>query len=316
MLKHTSISNNVKPKQKTLWREIYNNKETYLFLLPAIVFFAIFAYAPMYGILIAFQDYMVGDSFITGNWVGLAHFREIFSDQMFWQAFKNTLIISFMNILIGFPAPIILAVLFSEIRDSKYRRVLQTIFTFPNFLSWVILGGIFINFFSSQGIVNQLLQLFGMPTYEFLSDTRLIRPILYLTNIWKGVGWSSILYLAAIANISPELYEAATMDGANRFQRIRHITWPGLSSTVTVLLILAVGDVMNAGFDQIFNLSNAVVRSATEIIDTYIYHITFAATMVDYSYSTAVGLFKGIINFTLLYSANTISKKIGEGGIV
>jgi putative aldouronate transport system permease protein len=308
-----------KPKsanaKKSLLREIYRNKYTYILLLPAIVFFAIFAYVPMYGIVLAFKDYMVGDSIMGSPWIGLANFKELFQDTAFWHAFLNTLRISFMNILIGFPVPIILAMAFNELKENGYRKFLQTIFTFPNFLSWVILGGIFINFFSSNGVINQLLSVIGLQRYEFLANSNLIRPILYVTNIWKGAGWGSIVYLAAISNISPEIYEAATMDGANRFQKLFHITWPGIKSTAVVLLILAVGGVMNGGFDQIFNLSNSVVQDATEIIDTYIYRITFGATMVNYGYSTAVGLFKGVINFTLLFTANKIANMLGERGI-
>jgi len=268
----------------------------------------------MYGIVLAFKEYHASKGILGSPFIGFKNFEYILKDFEFWQAFKNTLIISFGRIAFQFPVPIILALLINELKEGKYKKFLQTTYTFPHFLSWVIISGIVINILGSDGAINNLLSVLGLEKMLFLAQKKLFRPLLYFTANWKGAGWSSIIYLASISSINPELYEAAKIDGANRFQRMYHITWPGIKSTVVILLILSVGGIMNAGFDQVFNLYNGAVLSVSDIIDTYIYRITFQ-TGSDFGFSTAVGLFKSVINFLLLVSCDRIVKLMGEEGI-
>ena len=209
----------------------------------------------------------------------------------------------------------VLALLLNELRSRHYKNTLQVIYTFPNFLSWVIVGGLMTTIFAGEGVINSLIRASGGQTYGFLTDKSLIRPLLYATSIWKGTGWSAILYLAGIAGISPELYEAAEVDGANRFHKMWYITWPEIRSTAVILLILAFGGIMSKGYDQILNMTNAVVRDAAETIDTYIYRITFQEKP-KYGFSTAIGLSKSVINFAFLLLANKLAKALGEGGIM
>uniref|UniRef100_UPI000584C1CA ABC transporter permease n=1 Tax=Caldicellulosiruptor sp. F32 TaxID=1214564 RepID=UPI000584C1CA len=225
----------------------------------------IFCYIPMYGVTLAFKEYDYAKGILHSPWVGLRNFEFILMEPEFWQAFRNTIIISFGKLITGFPAPIILAILLNELREGRYKKSLQTIYTFPHFLSWVIVAGIIKNLFSSDGAINNALVALGFQKYSFLADARLFRPLLYISEIWKESGWSSIIYLAAISGIDPELYEAAYIDGANRWQRIRYITWPGIKPTAVLLFVLAVGNCMNAGFDQIFNLYNPLVYETGDI---------------------------------------------------
>ncbi|MEG6613541.1 ABC transporter permease subunit [Pseudoclostridium thermosuccinogenes] len=301
-------------KRRSLFREILLNKYIYLLLLPGVAFYIIFSYIPMYGVTLAFKQFIIKKGILGSPWVGFRNFEYILGEPEFWKVFKNTLIISFGRIITGFPVPIIFAILFNELREGAYKKGLQTVYTFPHFLSWVIIAGIVRNLFSNDGAINNLLFLLGAEKYNFLASNNLFRPLLFITDIWKEAGWSSIIYLATIAGISPELYEAASIDGANRFQRIIHITWPELRSTVVLLLILAVGNCMNAGFDQVYNLYNPLVYDSGDIIDTYVFRITFL-TNPDFGVSTAVGLFKSFINMFLLIAADRFLKLIGERGI-
>lgn len=280
-----------------------------------MAFLIIFAYVPMYGVILAFKTFMVNEGIWGSPWVGLDNFANVFNDSMFWGAFFNTFRMGFFYIVTGFPAPILLALLLNEVASAKYKKTLQTIYTFPNFLSWVIVGGLMVNFLSANGVVNTVLDSMGFDRYEFLSDTALVRPLLYMTNIWKGTGWGAIIYLAAIASINPELYEAAIVDGASRFQRAIYITLPCITSTAVILLILSIGGIMNYGFDQILNMTNPIVRDATEVMDTYIYNVTFNSAAFDYGFSTATGLFKSVLNFAFLISADRIAKMLSGGGL-
>ena len=287
----------------------------YLLLLPGVLFYIIFSYIPMYGVTLAFKEYQIKPGIIGSPWIGFANFQNIFILDDFWTAFYNTLIISFQRLAIEFPIPIILALLLNEVRNAHLKRLFQTVYTFPNFLSWIVVSGIAFSVLSDDGVLNQILVTLGEQKQSLLMDASWFRPLLYMTSIWKSAGWSSIIYLAAITSINPELYEAATIDGATRLQQLVHITWPGIRSTTAILFILAIGNVMNAGFDQIFNMYNASVYSTADIIDTYIYRRTFQLGS-DFGTSTAVGLFKSLINMALLLLANLSVKKIGEEGIV
>ncbi len=303
--------------RRTLWRRIVKNRWTYLFLLPGIAFMILFCYVPMYGLTLAFKDFKISAGILGSPWSDpiYKNFVTMIGQDAFWRAFFNTFRMGFWYIVTGFPAPILLAFLLNELRGRRYKKVLQTVYTFPNFLSWVIIGGLMTTLFSSDGFVNMIIRALGGEAYGFLTDTSLIRPMLYATNVWKGAGWSAILYLAAMAGISPELYEAAEVDGANRFHKMLYITWPGIKPTAVILLILAFGGIMNNGFDQILNMVNPVVQDAAENIDTYIYRKTFK-DKPNYGFSTAMGLSKSVINFVFLLAANKIAKLLGEGGVM
>lgn len=303
--------------QKPLWLRIKKNRWTYLFLLPGVAFLILFCYVPMYGLTLAFKDFKISAGILGSPWADpiYKNFVSMWKEEAFWAAFFNTFRMGFWYILTGFPAPILLALLLNELRMRKFQKILQTIFTFPNFLSWVIVGGLMTTLFSSEGFINGIILACGGEPYSFLTNSELIRPLLYGSNVWKGAGWSAILYLAAIAGISPELYEAAEVDGANRYQKMLYITWPGIRSTAVILLVLAFGGIMNGGFDQILNMVNPVVRDAAENIDTYIYRKTFL-DKPNYGFSTAMGLSKSVINFVFLLAANKLAKLFGEGGVM
>lgn len=302
-------------KKRSILREIGRYRYIYILLIPGLIYFFVFKYMPMYGVILAFKDYSPSQGILGSDWVGLEHFRSLMIEPEFKTAFLNTLIISFMKILIGFPFPIILSLLINELRMRKLKRTLQTVYTFGHFLSWVVVAGIAQNLLSSNGAINNLLTAVGAEKIDFLTNKSIFRWLLVFSDIWKESGWSTILYLAAIMGIDTSLYEAATVDGANRFQKMVHITWPGIAPTVIVLLTLAVGNIMEAGFQQVFTMYNPAVYSVADILDTYVYRITFQRAS-DFGFSTAVGLFKGVINMILLLTANFISKRLGYKSIV
>jgi putative aldouronate transport system permease protein len=301
--------------QNNLWKRVREYRYLYLLLLPLIAFYLIFSYVPMYGITLAFKTFDYSKGIIGSPWNGFQNFREVFADVDFLNAFRNTVVISLGRLLIEFPVPIVLALLLNEISKSRLKRVYQTILTFPHFLSWVVLSGIIISIFSDQGTANQILGVLGMEKNQVLAQNGSFVALLFISNIWKEAGWSTILYLASIAGINPELYEAAVIDGANRFQQMKAITWPTVKSTALILLILAVGNVMNGGFDQIFNMYNPGVYERADIIDTFVYRSAFTDSS-GFGFTTTVGLMKSVVNFILLYGTNAIVKAMGgEGGI-
>jgi putative aldouronate transport system permease protein len=262
----------------------------------------------MYGLLMAFKNYNASLGVLGSPWVGLENFQRIFITPRAIDAILNTVKISLFRIIFEFPVPIVLAIMFNEMKSIRLKRIYQTVFTFPHFLSWVIIAPIIKTFFGEYGAANYILNLLGINKISFLSSPSIFFPLIFLTANWKEAGWSMIIYMAAIAGINCELYEAAIVDGANRLQRIWYVTLPGIKSTMIVLLILAVGNSMNGGFDQLFNLRNPVVRSVSDIIDTYVYDITFLA-VPNYSFSTAVGMFKSVVNALLLITANYVAVK-------
>lgn len=301
-------------QKKSLGKRMLLNWQVYLLLLPGLIWYTIFCYIPIGGLSLAFKDYKANLGIWGSPWVGLANYDFVMRDPDFFQALGNTIVISLSRLVFQFPVPIILALLINEIRSTRYRKVLQTVFTFPHFLSWVIIASIMLNLLGNSGSVNSLIKLFGGEPVNFLGDETLFRPMLYISENWKSAGWSAIIYMAAIAGIDTEQYEAATIDGAGRFHKMIYITLPSIKATIVVMFILAVGGIMNAGFDQIFNLSNAAVRDVSDILDTYIYRITFQSS-ADFSFSTAIALFKSIINFIFLISCDRISKLVGETGL-
>ena len=309
---------NVKKKKgdsKLLRKRIWKARYIYLMLLPGIIWFLVWCYLPMDGIILAFKQYNARLGILGSPFVGLRNFERIFITPAAIQSIKNTLQISLTRLVVEFPVPILVALLLNEIRHKYGKKFLQTIFTFPHFMSWVIVAVVVQNFFSANGFVNQILNTFGAEPISVLSDKVLFRPLLYLTSNWKEAGWSAIIYLAAITGVDQSLYEAAEIDGASRFQRAWHITLGCIRPTIVIMFIMAVGNTMNAGFDQIFNMQNDVVKDVARIIDTYVYEITFQ-TAPDYGFSAAVGILKSGVNLILMFLANFVCRKISGTGLI
>ena len=300
-----------------LLRAIRKNYFYYLMALPGFVYFLIFHYIPMFGIIIAFKDvtpFSSVNDILTGPWVGFAHFEEFFHSYFFWNVLENTLIISGLKLLVGFPAPIILALLINEVRHVFLKRTVQTISYVPHFLSMVIVAGLVISLTSPEGgLINQAVVLFGGRPHPFLGDPKYFRWILVATSLWQDIGWGSILYLAAMVNIDPQLYEAAMIDGANKWQQIWAVTLPGIRLVIVILLIFAIGGILNAGFEQVLLLYSPAVYSVGDIIDTFVYRRGLLE--MQYSFATAVGLFKSVFAMFLLLGANWIAHRLGEEGI-
>ena len=313
---------------KLLGKIVWRFRWIYLFMIgPALSLIILFRYMPMPGIFLAFQTFKptfggssIYDFLISSEFVGLQHFRRMLIEPGFWTAMNNTVIISLMKLAIGFPFPILLALMINEVYTRKYKRFMQTVFTFPHFLSWVVVAGIMLNIFGDSGMIKKIAVLFDgtlQNNWNFLYNTHIFRWFLVFTDIWKGAGWGTILYLAAITSVDQSLYEAATVDGCGRIKRIIHITMPGIVGMIVIMFILSVGNIMNANFDQVFNLYSAPVHPVGDVIDTYIYRLTFqSSTMMDYGFTTAVGLFKTVINFALLVTANFVARKAGHDGIM
>ena len=298
----------------SLVSRILKSWQLYLILIPGLLWYTVFAYIPMYGLTLAFRTYRADLGIWGSPWVGLQNFEFVFRDPNFWRALRNTFEISIQRLIFQFPVPILIALFLNEINRPGYKRFLQTIFTFPNFLSWVIVASIILNLLGHHGFVNNLLRFAGFDAFNFLGNPGIFRPMLYITENWRSAGWGAIIYLAAISGIDMEQYESATVDGATRFQKMLYITLPGIKPTIVVLFILAVGGIMNGGFDQIFNLGNPAVRDVSDILDTYIYRITFQAA-ADFSFSTAISLFRSVINFTFLIACDRIARRLGEHGL-
>ena len=297
-------------------RQVWNCRLLYLMIIPLIVWYVMFCYVPMAGLYLAFEDFSYKGGIWGSKWVGLANFEAILTDSEFLRAFRNTLIFSFGKLLLQFPAAIILALALNEIRQPRLKKIYQTVFTFPHFISWVVMAGILKNMFASNGVINQLLTVAGMETVSPLLSMSGFRPFIWLSNIWKEVGWDTIIYMAALAGIDPGLYEAAEIDGANRWRKIWHITLPGIRSTILIMLILEIGRVMTTGasFDQVFNLYSPPIYEVSDTIDTYIYRTSFNGTK-DFGYTTAVGLFKSVLGVLMMLGANKLVTACGEDGL-
>ena len=282
-----------------------------LMFIPVVLYFFIFKYIPMGGIVIAFKNFKISEGIFGSAWCGLDNFNKAFRTPTFARSVTNTLTISGLNLLFCFPAPIILALMMNEVTHLRFKKTVQTISYLPHFLSWVVLAGMFQQLLSpNNGPVNAILRdVFGVKeSIYFLGSNDYFRGTLVVTDLWKNVGWSSIIYLATIAGIDPTLYEAATVDGATRWQCTRYITLPSLVSTIVIMLILSVGSIMDAGFDQVFNLYNSAVYRTGDIIDTYVYR--YGISDMRYDFATAVGLFKNVIAFILVVGTNLIARRI------
>lgn len=294
---------------------IQKNKYLFLLLAPVIIWYTVFAYGPMYGIQLAFKDYFIRDGIWGSPWVGFKHFEYLFTASPdFWKIIKNTLIISFYHIIFGFPAPIILALLFNELRFSFFKKVAQTISYLPHFLSWIVIGGILITLLSpNSGVVNYIIQWLGFDPIYFLGSEKYFRFTLVMSGIWKEIGWGTIIYLAALASIDSQMYEAAVLDGANRWKQTLFITIPSILPVIAILLILRVGSVLDAGFDQVLTLYSPAVYGVADTLDTYVYRI--GLQNFQFSLTTAVGLFKNVVGLILVLFANFITKKMGQEGL-
>lgn len=301
-------------RRPSLMQDMWRYRVLLLLLLPALIWYGIFCYTPMYGNIIAFKAFSFKKGILGSPWVGFAHFSKAFANVDFWHVFTNQVIISVNMLILNFPLPIIVALLLNEVRKTRLKRFFQTVYTFPHFISWIVVASVFFNLLSSDGIVNQVLRLFGAEGQSLLMNPATFRPFLYLTMAWKESGWSAILYLAALTSIDPELYNAAAIDGAGRWKQLLHITWPGIQSTAAILLVLSAGNILSGGFDQIINLYNPAVRSVSDIVDTYIYRAAILQGE-DFGYTAAIGLFKSVINLLMLLLANTSVKLLGEEGI-
>ena len=279
-------------------------------VLPGMIWLLVFCYLPMYGCQIAFQNYRITDALGSSEWAGLKWFSKFFHDPSFFQVMKNTLGISLLKLVFAFTAPIVFALMLNEIRNLKFKRVVQTLSYLPHFLSWVILGGIMITWLSDTGVINKVLIAMGIldEGVSFLAKPQYFWGISVISEIWKELGWGAIIYLAAISGIDPSLYEAAEIDGANRFQRLWYITLPEISGTIAILFILQVGSIMGSNFDQIFVLRNALNDSASNVIDMFVYKIGIGNG--SYSYATAIGLFRSVVSLVLLLIANKVTAKL------
>lgn len=295
---------------KRFFRKLKEQKYLYMMVIPGIIWMLIFNYIPMYGIIIAFKDYNIISSFFDAPWVGLKHFLDFFKDDWFPIIMKNTVGISLLKLVFGFPLPIIFALFLNEIRNSTFKRTVQTISYLPHFLSWAVLGGIMITWLSESGMINELLVNMGIldKPVAFLGEPKYFWGIATISDIWKGLGWNSIIYLAAISGVDIELYESAIVDGAGRFRRMWSITLPSISGTIAILFILAVSGLLNSNFDQILVLRNSLNASSSEVIDIFVYRMGIQSAR--FSYATAVGLFKSVIALMLLLLANFVTKKL------
>ncbi|WP_099204353.1 ABC transporter permease [Scatolibacter rhodanostii] len=297
----------------TLGKSIVQNKWLYLLLLPGAIFFLVFKYIPMTDLKIAFMNYnpFAPDK---STWVGFDQFVKLFTKPAFLKVLKNTLVISVLKMLIGFPLPIILALMMNEMKSLKFKKISQTLLYLPYFISWVIMAGIVMNLLDpSTGLLTGVLKVFTGKDMQVLTDTSSFVPMLVVSDVYKNMGWGTIIYMAALSSVDPQLYEAASIDGAKRFKQMLHITLPAIMPTIIITLILNCNNILNAGFDQIFMLYSALVYDVADIIDTYVYRMGIQKT--DYSFTTAAGMFKSLVALILIYSVNFAAKKSGNDSI-
>lgn len=301
-------------KRNSIYKNIKKHKMLFIMLIIPMIYYIIFRYIPMYGAQIAFKNYHLLKGITGSEWIGLENFRIMFSYKSFKEVFTNTIVISFLKLIFGYPAPIIFAIVLNEVLHLRLKKVVQTITYIPHFVSWVVLAGLFTIFLSpSMGPINMLIKAFGGRPIFFLADPKWFRGVLVFTSVWKGFGWGSIIYIAVISSIDPALFEAAEIDGANRIRKIIHITLPSLIPVIMITFILAVGRLINDDFDQIFNLYNEAVYKVADVISTYTYRRGLVNT--EYSFAAAVGLFKNVLGLILLIITNSIAKKFNDYGI-
>jgi len=293
------------------WLQIKKMRIFYLMLIIPVAWTLIFSYKPMYGVIIAFKDFKMGDGIIGSPWNNFRHFEMFFTNYNFIRVLRNTIYFSFLNIIFGFPAPIILALLLNEIRKQRFKKIVQSISYLPHFLSWVILATFLIEILSpSSGLINYILSLFRIKPIYFLASRQWFRPVIVLSGIWQSIGWGSIVYLAAISSVNMELYDSANIDGANRLQKAFYITLPAMMPVITFFAIMNMANVLRANFDQIFNLLNDRVMEVGDVIDTYIYRVGLVGA--SYDYAAAVGLFVNVVGLILLTITNTVVRRYSD----
>jgi putative aldouronate transport system permease protein len=285
----------------------------YMLFLPVFVYYVIFYYAPMVGLIIAFKNYNFMDGVFGSAWVGFDHFQRFLSNGDFWIVFKNTVSLALYRLIFGFPAPIIFSLLVYELRFTKAKRIIQTISYLPHFLSWVVVYAITYNFFSQSGFINKVIGFFGGEAISFLGDPAYFRSIFVGSSIWKEIGWSAIIYLAALTRVDIDLYEAAAIDGANRWHRLWSVTLPGIRTIVSIMLLLSLGSILSVSFEQIVVMINPMVAPVAEVVDYYVYRVGLLGAN-NFSYATAVGFFRSIIALFIVLVANWFAKKLDEDG--
>lgn len=301
--------------QSTGWmrfkKSVLRDKYLWLLVLPGVIWYIIFAYIPMYGIIIAFKNFSPFRSIWGSPWVGFKWFQQFFETYYFWRLIRNTVLLNVYSILWGFPAPIIFALLLNEVIHSKFKKIAQTVSYLPHFISTVVIVGMVVNFLSpSSGIINHIIEALGGEEINFMIDPKWFRTIYISSGIWQGLGWSSIIYLAALSGIDQELYEASIVDGANKLQKIWHITIPGILPTIIILLILSLGSMLSVGYEKIILMYNARTYETADVINSYVYRRGISGG--EYSFGTAVGLFQNVINFILIIFVNKVSRKVSE----
>ncbi len=302
------------PLKKRKRLTFFSDWDLYLMLVPGILFFALFRYLPMYGVIISFQDYNPFGGIWKSEWVGLKHFISLWNYDGFWIIFRNSILLSLLNLIFFFPVPIILALMLNEVRKNHFKNIIQSIIYMPHFISWVVVAGISYLILATQdGIVNELIVKAGGESQSFLTSSNWFRPLIILQSIWKEAGWGTIIFLAALSGVDPQLYEAAVVDGANRWRQLWHITLPAIRSTIFILLILRLGHILDNGFEQIFLMLSATTYSVGDVFETYVYREGLVGG--KYSYTTAIGLFKSIVGLIMVVGANRLAKKFGEEGV-
>lgn len=310
---HTKLKNINAPAKKSLLKEMAKYKSIYLMLIPAVLLYITFCYVPMFGVTIAFQDFKVSRGIFGSEFVGFENFISFFKSYNFWQLLRNTLSISILQIVLGFPAPIVLALMLNEVKKLKFKKAVQTITYMPHFISTVVVTSMILDFVSSEGLINTVRESLGLETILFMLDPKYFQMIYVISGIWQGIGWASIIYISALSSIDQELYEAATIDGAGRWKQMLHVTLPGIVPTITIMLIMQLGNIMSVGYDKIILMYNESIYETADVISTFVYRRGLMRG--DYSYSTAVGLFNSVINLILLLASNTLSKKLTGSGL-
>lgn len=299
--------------KKSLWNRIAEHKHIYIILLPTLLYYLIFKYIPIFGNVIAFQKYSITRGVFGSRFIGLKNFIDFLTNYKFWELLRNTFSINFYDLLFGFPAPILLALLLNEVRVLWFKKSVQTITYMPHFISTVIVSSLILTFVSSDGLINAIRGLFGGEPISFMTEPKYFYTIFVTAGIWQNIGWNSIIYIATMSSVDMELYEAATIDGAGRFKQALHITLPGISETIVILLIMRVGKMLSLGYEQIILLYNPSIYETADVISTYVYRRGLLEG--DYSYSAAVGIFNSVINFALLMFSNAVSKKLKGSGL-
>ncbi|UVI31237.1 ABC transporter permease [Paenibacillus spongiae] len=307
----SEISN---PNHRRVWKSVLKNWRLYVMLAPVILYFLVFHYWPMYGVQLAFKDFIATNGIFGSPWVGFKHFERFFDSYYFWRLIKNTLSIGLYELAVGFPIPIILALMINEVRHKFYKRLIQTVTYMPHFLSTVVLVGMIMIFLAPEtGIVNQVIKLFGGEPIRFMTEPEWFKSIFVMSGVWQHMGWSSIIYLAALSGIDPQLHEAARVDGASRLQRIWHINIPGIMPTIVILLILKAGSILGVGFEKVFLMQNSLNMESSDVISTFVYRSGMLEA--QYSFATAVDLFNSVINFILLVTVNFIARRAGGSSL-